>query len=257
MLGCFVLPKLYICADLRWDLDGLKGVFLSLLQEDFMAYDEQTNLMLVKNYLKHNPIENSNQAQAAIKVVGELPRSRLLSELLDSVKEQGKEFLNPLAEEIEQQLMQPLPELLGEQLLEQNAKPVSVSVTVAVTEDQDRVKGKTFDDGSTEMTLARRLRTRILENLPNGKVPEDTPKGLRGWCEEIDKMIRLDKRDPVDIERIIDWAQSDDFWKANIMSGKKLREKFDRLTLQKQRGDRNRPQPIPQRDSDDDWLIQK
>jgi hypothetical protein len=103
------------------------------------------------------------------------------------------------------------------------------------------------------MVLAERLKTRILENLPNARVPKD----LRGWCGEIDKMIRLDKRDPADIEQIIDWAQADDFWKANIMSGKKLREKFDRLTLQKQRGDRNRRQPIPQCDSDDDWIIQK
>jgi hypothetical protein len=162
-----------------------------------------------------------------------------LHDLLESVKERDKDFLNPLIEEIEQLLVKPLPEQfdepLGEQLPKQNAKPVSVSVTVSETVDKDHVKGKPFDDSSTETALARRLRTRILENLPNAKVPEDTQKGLRGWCSDFDLMIRKDKRTPEEIEQLIDWAQADSFWQSNILSAGKLRKQFDRLTLERRR----------------------
>jgi len=48
-------------------------------------------------------------------------------------------------------------------------------------------------------------------------------------------MIRLDKRKPEKIKEVIDWCQADDFWYANILSTKKLREKYDQLVLQMQR----------------------
>jgi len=256
MLGCFVLPKLYICADLGWDADKLEPLFSTLIKEGFIAYDDSTNVIFVKKHLKHNPIENSNQAQAAIKVVNELPRTHLLSQVAQVIRENGKQFLEPLVQEIEELLAKPFPEPLDKPLGEQNGNPVTVTVTV--TEDNRSSSSKVFDEDSIQMSLARRLRTRILENLPNARVPKDTPEALKSWCDEIDRMIRIDKREPQEIAEIIDWAQSNDFWRANILSAKKLRAQFDRLTLQKQRGEKNRQRPATKNPSeDDDWLIQK
>lgn len=256
MLGCFVLPKLYICADLGWDADKLEPLFSTLIKEGFIAYDDSTNVIFVKKHLKHNPIENSNQAQAAIKVVNELPRTHLLSQVAQVIRENGKQFLEPLVQEIEELLAKPFPEPLDKPLGEQNGNPVTVTVTV--TEDNRSSSSKVFDEDSIQMSLARRLRTRILENLPNARVPKNTPEALKSWCDEIDRMIRIDKREPQEIAEIIDWAQSNDFWRANILSAKKLRAQFDRLTLQKQRGEKNRQRPATKNPSeDDDWLIQK
>lgn len=256
MLGCFVLPKLYICADLGWDADKLEPLFSTLIKEGFIAYDDSTNVIFVKKHLKHNPIENSNQAQAAIKVVNELPRTHLLSQVAQAIRENGKQFLEPLVQEIEELLAKPFPEPLDKPLGEQNGNPVTVTVTV--TEDNRSSSSKVFDEDSIQMSLARRLRTRILENLPNARVPKNTPEALKSWCDEIDRMIRIDKREPQEIAEIIDWAQSNDFWRANILSAKKLRAQFDRLTLQKQRGEKNRQRPATKNPSeDDDWLIQK
>lgn len=256
MLGCFVLPKLYICADLGWDADKLEPLFSTLIKEGFIAYDDSTNVIFVKKHLKHNPIENSNQAQAAIKVVNELPRTHLLSQVAQAIRENGKQFLEPLVREIEELLAKPFPEPLDKPLGEQNGNPVTVTVTV--TEDNRSSSSKVFDEDSIQMSLARRLRTRILENLPNARVPKNTPEALKSWCDEIDRMIRIDKREPQEIAEIIDWAQSNDFWRANILSAKKLRAQFDRLTLQKQRGEKNRQRPATKNPSeDDDWLIQK
>lgn len=117
MIGCYILPKLYICADLGMDLEQLHKPFAKLLEDGFIKYDEQNNLILINNFLKHNPIENKNQAIAATKIVQDLPRSPLLSDLKQFAEQLGKPFL--------------------EQFIEQIPEPVTVSVTVSVTVDNN------------------------------------------------------------------------------------------------------------------------
>ena len=45
-------------------------------------------------------------------------------------------------------------------------------------------------------------------------------------------MIRLDKRSPAEIKKVITWCQKDKFWMNNILSTEKLRKQFDTLALQ-------------------------
>lgn len=97
-----------------------------------------------------------------------------------------------------------------------------------------------FTDETMEMTLARHLRQRILENLPTAKVPEDTPAKMQPWCKQVDLMLRLDKRDPAEVREVIDWCQSDPFWRSNILSPKTLREKYDRLAIKMRGGPKPR-----------------
>lgn len=115
ILGCYVLPKLYICEDLNWSLEQLSKPFAKLLEDGFIKYDELNRLVLVVNYLKHNPIENKNQAIGAGKQLRELPRSLLLQDLEQLLKRLNKPFLEPL--------------------LEQIPKPVTVTVTVTASVD--------------------------------------------------------------------------------------------------------------------------
>lgn len=54
------------------------------------------------------------------------------------------------------------------------------------------------------------------------------------WAEHFEKMLALDGRTPDEIRAVVDWLSKDDgkdaaFWRPNILSGKKLREKFDVL----------------------------
>ena len=79
--------------------------------------------------------------------------------------------------------------------------------------------------GTEAFRLAELLHTLILSHNPNAKEPD-----LSKWAQEIDRMIRIDERDPQEIENIIRWCQGDEFWYANILSAKKLREKYDQLT---------------------------
>ncbi|HRC81360.1 MAG TPA: hypothetical protein PLF27_08230, partial [Sedimentibacter sp.] len=61
---------------------------------------------------------------------------------------------------------------------------------------------------------------------------------------DIDLMMRIDCRSPDEIRQLIDWSHRNPFWKANILSPGKLREKWDTLVAHKQRAEeRNRGAP--------------
>jgi hypothetical protein len=75
--------------------------------------------------------------------------------------------------------------------------------------------------------LSQRLRTAIAKRDPHSraaKLPD-----LTHWARDIDKITRLDGRRIEDCEAVIDWCQANPFWGPNILSGRKLREKFDQL----------------------------
>ena len=68
-----------------------------------------------------------------------------------------------------------------------------------------------------------------------------TPRVTTAWRTQARLMIDRDGRTVEEITRIIDWAEGNDFWRANVLSLPKLRQKFDTLRLQAQR-----PQGRPQ-----------
>ncbi|MCK9344431.1 MAG: hypothetical protein M0P33_11035 [Massilibacteroides sp.] len=58
---------------------------------------------------------------------------------------------------------------------------------------------------------------------------------INNWAKDIERLIRLDKRTPQEVEDVIMWCKSNgNFWIPNILSGKKLREKFPTLFSQMQ-----------------------
>jgi len=83
-----------------------------------------------------------------------------------------------------------------------------------------------FSDNAIEISLSSELFNLMLVNNQNAKKPD-----FQKWAKSIDLMIRADKRDPVEIGEVIRWCQRDSFWKGNILSTSKLRDKYDQLVL--------------------------
>lgn len=83
-----------------------------------------------------------------------------------------------------------------------------------------------YSPNSEEFTLSGVLLNLILERKPDFKKPN-----LQTWAGHIDKMIRLDSRQPQRIGEVVRWCQLDDFWQNNILSTAKLRKQFDKLEL--------------------------
>lgn len=83
---------------------------------------------------------------------------------------------------------------------------------------------------------------------------------LANWAGDIEKIARLDGRGYDEIERVLRWAKSDGFWRPNIMSGKKLREKFPTLYAQMTTGRKQAQKPglvaIPSPPKQDDEFAQ-
>lgn len=77
--------------------------------------------------------------------------------------------------------------------------------------------------------ICRHLAERIEAN--GSKRPTITKK----WRTEARLLLDRDGRSVEQVLKAIDWCQNDDFWKANILSMPKLREKYDQLRLQAQR----------------------
>jgi hypothetical protein len=87
-------------------------------------------------------------------------------------------------------------------------------------------QSQTFDPDGIEVSLANRLLSLIKERYPGFKTPI-----IQIWAQDIDKLLRLDKRPPDEASQIIDWCQSDRFWRTVILSPAKLRAAYDQLWI--------------------------
>jgi len=90
-----------------------------------------------------------------------------------------------------------------------------------------------FPPDSKEYVLSEYLLKKILFHLPGYKKPD-----LQKWAKQMDAVLRLDKRDPDEVKAVIDFAQSNSFWRNNILSVEKLRKQYDQLNAKRvnQRG---------------------
>jgi hypothetical protein len=88
----------------------------------------------------------------------------------------------------------------------------------------------TDTDTNTNTNVASHLATFLLD-LISERNPKFKKPLLKSWIKDIDLMIRIDKRDPVQIRQVIQLCQKDPFWQNNILSGFKLRKQYDQLAM--------------------------
>ncbi|PUB87046.1 MAG: hypothetical protein DBP02_02030 [gamma proteobacterium symbiont of Ctena orbiculata] len=69
--------------------------------------------------------------------------------------------------------------------------------------------------------------------LIDGLAPGQKKPNFNTWADDIRKMREIDKRTHDDIKAVFEWAHNDSFWKTNIRSPSKLREKFDGLNTKR------------------------
>lgn len=126
-------------------------------------------------------------------------------------------------------------------------KDIATPPAAAPAAPAGRRTTKVFPPDSPEYRLAYLLRELILANLPGARVPRASPEGMAAWCRHVDLLLRVDGREPEEVERVIRWCQKDPFWQANILSPRKLREKWETLVLQMRRavgqGGKRAPRP--------------
>lgn len=95
----------------------------------------------------------------------------------------------------------------------------------------NKKESESFHVDSFEMLCVDKLIHSVVEQFQGAKVPE-TIAAKSKWCECIEKMKRIDNRTEAEIQEVLDFAISDQFWRSNIRSASKLRDKFDTLMIQ-------------------------
>ncbi|MBI9080855.1 MAG: hypothetical protein JEY79_14090 [Pseudodesulfovibrio sp.] len=94
-------------------------------------------------------------------------------------------------------------------------------------EEKNKNKNKNkYSSETDEVRLSELLFFLIQERSPKHRIPN-----IQTWASHIDRLLRLDKRTPVEVEQVIRWSQADTFWQNNILSTEKLRKQFDILWL--------------------------
>lgn len=83
MCGLFYLPALYACHDLGWTEERYMAT-IGLLQEQ-VCTDE--DVVLIKNFVRYNPIKGSKQAIGAARRLQEVPETSLMVHFLEILKE--------------------------------------------------------------------------------------------------------------------------------------------------------------------------
>jgi predicted transcriptional regulator len=86
-----------------------------------------------------------------------------------------------------------------------------------------------YVEDSDELRLATLLLGEVQKNRQQRGLSPVKQPDLQSWAWDIDLIVRVDRKEPEQIERVIRWCQGDDFWWKNILSTTKLRKQFDRL----------------------------
>ena len=109
--------------------------------------------------------------------------------------------------------------------------PLSKQQETKENKQSNTTSNKTIVPSSS--TDAERLANYLLNNIlkinPTFKKPN-----ISTWAKDISLAIRIDGRTVEQLKECIDWIYSNkgQFWQKNILSGKKLREKFDTMYMQ-------------------------
>ena len=97
-------------------------------------------------------------------------------------------------------------------------------------ETEKAKKWTVFEEDSEPYKAAQYLAKSIAKNFPQLKEPAEADK--QRWAADFDKCNRIDGYGWDSIADVLKFSQQSQFWRKNIRSGSKFREKFDRLLIE-------------------------
>jgi hypothetical protein len=101
--------------------------------------------------------------------------------------------------------------------------------------DEKRVKGGGKEGKApdpADLRLTQLLVDLMQKNNPNSSILKGLTEARQAeWMSQCRLLREADGKSEADIEKVIRFSQSDGFWKTNILSMPKLREKWDQLWL--------------------------
>lgn len=97
-------------------------------------------------------------------------------------------------------------------------------------------KEKNVADQKAAFDLATFFLDEVLKNNPFSRLhrlsANEKAQRIKLWGKDINLLLSKDEQSRSIVEEVIRFATNNNFWRANILSGRKLREKWDTLTTQ-------------------------
>lgn len=212
--GIYELPKRIIETETGYNRETVDKLLQRFIDYDKIAYSEKTKEIMVKKWINYNFINSP-------KVINCIKKE------LEKVKETS--FIKQY-QELAIRLGYGIDTLsidYGEEREEEKEEERE-------EEKEISPKYKTCD-----MEFAHQLYSRMLENNPDVKKPN-----FDKWADEFRLIRERDNRTEEQIRYLIDWTQSDSFWKGNILSPSKLRKQFDQLAVKVREDIKKKSQPV-------------
>jgi len=215
----------------------------------FLVVDEDTEEVFVRTLIRRDGIwKQPNLLKAAMEAATLIESPRILAEMLAELRrlplhQSESKHVKKAAEDFIAQLEKALPNPSPDPSRNPSGDP-SPDPSQGKGE---RGKGKDFlsvegeglsfssdgDAADVPPELAQAI-DRVCEHLAqriiaNGCKP---PRITKKWRDAARLMMTVDGRTEQQIHAAIDWCQSDEFWRSNVLSMPKLREKYEQLRLQ-------------------------
>lgn len=98
--GIYHLPLQYAAADRRWPLKRIERAMQVLIDDEFIEYDRNAEVVLILNALEMQQPANPNQRKSAVKKLRGLPSTPLLKRFEEQMRTLAPEFAQWLDEHV-------------------------------------------------------------------------------------------------------------------------------------------------------------
>lgn len=252
-VGCFRCTGHHLAADAICPAEGGEAALARLAELGLIERDPAAGLVWLPRWLRYNPLVNPNMGKGALMELLALPASPLLARVVESLRPFARLLPSDWEGQVAHLFPNPLGNGLGNGLA--NMSPIPIPSHPNPTHEEDgspsgsprapEAKGRKAPAGKPDVPADSLRLAELLADLMRGNNPKArVPASLTGWAQEIDRCHRIDKYTWQEIEVALRWAQADDFWRANVLSGATLRKQMDKLTLAQRRGP-GKPAPAP------------
>ncbi len=89
-----------------------------------------------------------------------------------------------------------------------------------------------YDEDNTYLKMAKYFHEKVSVVANDAGISHLIKKSnMQTWADDMRKLIELDQVDKRLAKDVMDWVTQDSFWRTNVLSAKKLREKFMELAI--------------------------
>ena len=224
---------------LGWEAGKTRRALQELEDAGLLERSQRPPLVWLPKAVTHNPPASPNVVKSWGSAFRELPETDLRERAIRGIRErlQGEAFLRAF-----DATFPDLGKPLAKPSVKPSGKPLAkTSPNQEQEQEPRRRKKKKKEEGNTSPArgLAVLLRESIRSHSPRVAGKRDGAEGVTGGEVDLEKLLRIDGASEGEVRAVIRWAHIQDpsgFWRPNLLSGRKVREHFDRLVIQARQG---------------------